>query len=79
MLPEDLRAYANRDWGAVAELKAQFWAERKSRMSVTEALDLSDALRRQAIAWKPTWPSEADRREDLDTHARVSAALRNGH
>jgi hypothetical protein len=75
MNPEDLRAFARRDWTAIAKSKARFWIEAKRRMDGAEALSIGEVLRRQVLAARPDWPSPSERAEDLSTHARVSAAL----
>jgi hypothetical protein len=72
----DLQAFVERDWAAVEEQKARFWAERKHGMTAAEALALGDALRRHAQSVKPDWPDEGERRADLGVHVRVSEALR---
>lgn len=76
MTRDDLVRFANRDWGAIADNKARFWAERKRAMSPADAIRLGDDLRRYARGVRPDWPSEADRRVDGETHSRVSEALR---
>jgi len=73
----DLARFAQRDWSALAELKADYWASMKAREGAGEGLLIADELRRHAQRLHPDWPSEEDRREDLDTHIRVSAALRS--
>ena len=73
---DELLQFARRDWSAVEEEKARYWARRKHDMTPAEALRLGHALRRHAAALRPDWPSDAERREDLDTHARVAEALR---
>jgi hypothetical protein len=75
MRRDDVLAFARRDWAAVEDAKARFWAERKSSMSAADALAVGDGLRRHAQAVKPDWPSPADRAADLAVHSRVSEAL----
>jgi hypothetical protein len=79
MRREDLIAFARRDWKAVAAMKDRFWIEQKKQMTPTEVLRLGDDLRRWAIARRPDWPSEDDRRADLDSHVRVSEMLQRAH
>ena len=76
MNPEDIRAFVGRDWSAVAESKAAFWAERKQTMSAGEALAVAEALRLHVRALRPEWPDGRSREEDLAGHARVAEALR---
>jgi hypothetical protein len=72
---DDITRFARRDWNAVAELKASYWAD-PAGPTPSERLRIAEALRRQVLFHHPNWPSEEDREQDLETHARVSAALR---
>jgi len=76
MRREDILAFANRDWRAIAAMKRRRWVEQKSRMTPAEALRVGDELRYHAQALHPDWPTEADRRDDLAVHIRVSESLR---
>ena len=76
MRNEDIVAFARRDWQAIAALKRRRWAEQKSRMTPTEALQLGDELRHHVSSFQAGWPSEEDRRADLAVHVRVSESLR---
>jgi hypothetical protein len=76
MRKEDLIAFARRDWSAIEESKRRRWADQKSRMQPIDALSVGDELRRHVCALQPGWPTEADRREDLAVHVRVSESLR---
>lgn len=73
---DDIRAFARRDWNAIAESKAGFWAERKPAMTPDEALAVAEGLRRHARALRPDWPDIRERDDDLAVHARVAEALR---
>lgn len=73
---EDLQAYATRDWDQVAREKERWWAERGRELTPAEKIRIGDMLRRHAQALRPDWPSPEERREDLETHIRVSEALR---
>ena len=73
---DDVRAFARRDWSAVAESKAGFWADRKRTMTAGEALAIAEALRIHVRALRPDWPDPRSRDEDLAVHARVAEALR---
>lgn len=73
---DDLRQFALRDWAAVAEEKARYWAAQKDVMSSAEALRLGAELRAYVSALRPDWPTDAEREADLDSHARVASALR---
>jgi hypothetical protein len=76
MKAEDIRAFAGRDWAALADAKARFWADRKRSMTSDEALATGEMLRQHARALKPDWPDKRERDEDLDVHVRVSGTLR---
>lgn len=73
---DDIRAFARRDWSAVAESKAGFWAERKRAMTPDEALAVAEGLRQHARALRPDWPDIRERDADLALHTRVAEALR---
>ena len=73
MRKEDILAYVNRDWDAIAEHKRRFWAGRAT--TVDERLRIADELRRHALSLHPDWPTREQREEDLATHIRVSEAL----
>jgi hypothetical protein len=77
MHKEDIIAFARRDWEAIAANKRRRWAEQKSRMTPAEALLVGDALREHVHSLNPAWPTEADRRDDLAVHIRVSESLRS--
>jgi hypothetical protein len=72
MRKEDLIAFANRDWKAIAESKQRRW----DALTPEQALQLGDALREHAKALNPDWPTPEDREADLEAHARVSEMLR---
>ena len=73
---EDIRAFARRDWAAVADAKARFWADRKRAMTPDEALATAEMIRQHARALRPDWPDSRERDEDCAVHVRVSEALR---
>jgi hypothetical protein len=74
---DELRAFANRDWKLVEEAKRRYWVERKRQLSPGESLAIVEDLRQHVRALRPDWPSAAERAEDIEVHARVSAALRS--
>ena len=73
---EDIRAFALRDWAAIAAAKADFWADRKRSMTAADVLATAEVLRQQALQVKPGWPDAAERAADLAVHVRISEALR---
>ena len=76
MRREDLIAFARRDWTSVASMKDRFWVEQKRQMTAAEALQLADSLRSSVVSRRGDWPSDDERRNDLETHVRVSESLR---
>jgi hypothetical protein len=73
MRREDIRAFASRDWNAIAESKAQYWRS----LTPAESIRLADQLRRQVLSMHPDWPSESERQEDFESHVRVSRMLKS--
>lgn len=71
-----IRAYLDRDWGAVERSKLEHWAARRRSTSAEQALAVADSLRRGVRELRPDWPSERDRREDLEAHTALSELLR---
>jgi hypothetical protein len=76
MRRQDIADFARRDWAAVAEAKASYWAERKRSMAADQALAVGETLRQHARTIKPGWPDADERAADLALHVRVSEALR---
>ena len=68
---QDLRAYAQRDWGAPERLARR----ERARLPVARKVWLSVQLYEAARATRPGGPDEAVRRADLATHRRVRALL----
>lgn len=73
----DIARFAGRDWDVLAQLKADYWASLRAGEGAADGLLVADELRRYAQSLHPDWPSDEDRRADLETHVRVSAALRS--
>lgn len=69
--PDDLRAYARRDWAATER------ATRRARaqLPVADKVRLSIELYEGARATRPDWPTDADRRADLEAHLRLKKRL----
>lgn len=64
-------AFVRRDWALLAHTPVV----RSSGESIALAGSLFDQLR----AAIPSWPSEQEREEDLQTHIRVSSLLHRAH
>ncbi len=76
MSPTQVKAYLDRDWSLVRDLKHRYWADRKRGISAEGALEIADGLRRQARVLRPDWPDDRQREADLRTHIHVSECLR---
>jgi hypothetical protein len=73
----DLLEFARRDWHVLADLKSAHWARRKRNLGPTAGVTAGEELRLYYSSLHPAWPTQEDRRADLETHARVSSALRS--
>ncbi len=69
--PSDLRAYAARDWGAPERLARAERARRPRAEKIALGIELYESARRTC----PAWPTEADRRADLEAHRRLKRLL----
>lgn len=76
MNPDDLAAFARRDWALVSAQEGEYWRERKRRLGPAEGLRVAEELRRHVRNQRSDWPSAAERQEDLATHVRVAQMLR---
>jgi hypothetical protein len=76
MRPEDIRAFVQRDWDAIAAAKREAWIEAHRRLGADGALAQADGLRLHVRLLRPDWPTQQERQEDLAVHARVAEALR---
>jgi hypothetical protein len=76
MRKEDILAYMQRDWAAIAASKRERWSEIRKTMTAEQLLAMGDDLRNYAFTLHPDWPTERHRREDFDVHVRVSESLR---
>jgi hypothetical protein len=75
MRREDLIAFARRDWTSLAASKDRFWLEQKQGLTASEILQLGENLRSTVRSRRTDWPSDEERRSDLESHARVSESL----
>jgi hypothetical protein len=76
MITDNIDAYMSRDWDAVRRWKDEYCAERIARLGPMEAFRIAEGLRQQALWINPSWPSPAERREDLAAHERLAEAFR---
>ena len=76
MEAKDIAEFMRRDWNAKASCKDDQWLTERRRRGVRWCLEVAEGLRRQVLQRHPGWPTTDERRDDLDTHVRVGAALR---
>ncbi len=69
--PDELRAFANRDWTGFDRVTR----EARAALSVQEKVRLAIELYESARRTRPDWPSDDDRRADLEAHLRMKALL----
>jgi len=69
--PEDLRSYAKRDWSAPERLARRARARQPVRTKIRIAVELYEAARRT----RPEWPTDQQRKKDLQMHLRLRALL----
>ncbi len=74
--PPEVKAYLDRDWVLVREMKERYWVEKKRSLTPAEALAIAGRLRQQVAVLRPDWPDDRQREADLNTHRRVSGCLR---
>lgn len=65
--PDDLRAYAARDWSITNVARA--------REPVSVRVGLGIALYEAMRTTRPGWPTDQDRIRDLESHCRVRSLL----
>jgi hypothetical protein len=70
------RAFALRDWGALAAAKDRAWLEEKQRTGALGAFQALSALIEHTRSVRPDWPSEAEREADFEMHRRLIDVLR---
>jgi hypothetical protein len=76
VITRGIREFVSRDWEAVRENKDAYWGERIARLGPLEGLRIAEELRQQALRL-PGWPRADDRQEDLQSHVRLAALLRD--
>ena len=75
MNPEDLRAYARRDWEKAAASKEAYWAREFAEHGSIAVFEASRALWRHMRAIRPDWPSPEERQEDLQDHIKLKRLI----
>ena len=76
MITRGIREFVSRDWDAARENKDAYWRDRIARLGPVEGLRIADELRQQALL-HPGWPQPDERDDDLQSHVRLAALLRN--
>ena len=74
MRDDDLRAYADRPWPRVEASKHTHWARELSRDPLA-TFEASQALWVHMRRINPTWPTEAERQEDLAHHVALKRMI----
>jgi hypothetical protein len=72
---EAVRAYMARDWSAVTDDKRAWWADRYQREGGLASWRASVALHAVVRRTRPDYPTERDRKADLDMHVRLRRLL----
>jgi hypothetical protein len=75
MDPNDLRAFANRDWAAAERGKQQYWAERYQREGAAPARQAATALLAHARSLGMAGLTDLERGADLAHHLEVRDRL----
>ena len=65
----------SRPWSTFEKLSTLYWKEHLHSDSPVKGLDVGDALWQQAKRMHPDWPSETERREDLEAHVKLTETL----
>jgi hypothetical protein len=73
--PDDLRAFARRDWDSVARHKRAYWATRYEQEGAAPARRAATALFEHARRLAAAGGGAADRSADLATHLAVRDRL----
>lgn len=75
MNPEDLRAFARRDWGAVGRSRLAYWAERYRLEGPGPARRAATLLYHHAIRVGAPMHGDAQRADDLRAHVLLRERL----
>jgi len=76
MKAADIKAFIERDWELLEQMKAKFWSESEERKTPAARIRMGEQLYRYARSVRPDWPSQDERDADLAVHTRVAEALR---
>jgi hypothetical protein len=73
--PDDLRAYAGRDWRGAEWRKREHWAREIALRGPLATFEASQALWEHMRRLRPDWPPPEERRADLAHHIALKRAL----
>jgi hypothetical protein len=73
--PDDLRAYARRDWRGAERSKREHWAREIALRGPLATFEASQVLWDHMRRLRPDWPSPEERRADLAHHIALKHAL----
>lgn len=73
--PEDVRAYARREWHLVEALDQEHWVRELSERGPLATFAASQALWEHMRALRPDWPSDDERRRDLADHIALKRLI----
>jgi hypothetical protein len=75
MDPEHAQAFLRRPWDTLVALDREHWACEFARRGPTATLEISRLLWEHMRRVRPDWPSDAERREDLNHHIALKGAI----
>ena len=71
-----IKAWVNRDWEMVEQMKTRRWLDLKTGIAPSAVFRLAQELRDYTCNLRPDWPSPAERQADLAEHIRLSGILK---
>lgn len=75
MTSDDVRAFVQRDWDALAASKTAYWAERFQSDGWQPAWQAADALLLEMRRARPDYPDEQERTLDFSAHLALRSRL----
>ena len=71
----EIAEFVGRDWRAIADSKAMYWAERFINDGWRPAWDAANALLVDMRRTRPDYPTDRDREIDFSDHLKLRARL----
>jgi hypothetical protein len=68
--------FLHRDWALLKKEKQRYWAERLAAVDPEQCMEIGEALRQEALAVHPDWPSPEERLKDLKAHEALCELMR---